>query len=105
MDENVRREWGERLAEFRGEDPQPVFAERLGIDKGMLSRIERGKVKVTDDMKWLICGRLGVPMRVIFPLPPAPPALVVAEPASELPDLDRRRTATKKVRRTRKAAA
>lgn len=44
----------------------PAFAERVGVDKGALSRIERG-VRTTASYNWLsrVAAGLGVPVEAI----------------------------------------
>lgn len=74
LDPNVRKKWAKNLRNLRGTDRQEDFAARLGIDQATLSRIERGGC-LTDDMKWLICGRLNMTVDEVFPWPFTPPAL------------------------------
>lgn len=73
MDEHTRRDWGERLRQRRGSITQEKLAELIGGDQSTISRIERGKVDISDDMKWKLAGALGCTVDDLFPWPAVRP--------------------------------
>jgi transcriptional regulator with XRE-family HTH domain len=73
MDEATRLDWGRRIKNRRGPITQERLAELIGGDQSTISRIERGKVDVSDDMKWKLAGALGCTVEDLFPWPAVRP--------------------------------
>lgn len=73
MDEATRLDWGRRLRDRRGPITQEQLADLIGGDQSTISRIERGKVDVSDDMKWKLAGALGCTVNDLFPYPAVRP--------------------------------
>lgn len=73
MDEATRRDWGRRLRERRGSITQERLAELLNSDQSTISRIERGEIRISDNMKWRIAGALGCTVDDLFPWPAVRP--------------------------------
>lgn len=61
--------WGGRVRKRRGTLTQEVLADHCGTDQSTISRIERGQIGVTDDMKWKVAGALGTTVDDLFPYP------------------------------------
>lgn len=59
-----RREVGERVRSLRRERKiaQDALANRIGIERSTLQRIEYGKTRTTLDTLWAIADALGVPV-------------------------------------------
>jgi transcriptional regulator with XRE-family HTH domain len=57
----------------RGPITQERLAELIGGDQSTISRIERGKVDLSDDMKSRIAGALGCMPADLFPYPDVVP--------------------------------
>ena len=82
MDAATRRAWGERVRKRRGPITQEQLAELIGGDQSTIIRIERGKVDLSDDMKWKIAGALGCTPADLFPYPDVVPPFPNAVAAS-----------------------
>lgn len=78
MDPTTRVDWGRRIRTRRGPISQQRLAELAGVDQGTISRIEKGTMKVSDDLKWRIAGALGCPVDALFPWPAVRPPVPVA---------------------------
>jgi putative transcriptional regulator len=57
---------GSRLRELRGDIPQVRFAQKLGISKSSLNRIEMGEQNVTLDTLEILCERLKCDVADVF---------------------------------------
>lgn len=75
MDPATRADWGNRLRRRRGPITQEQLAELIGGDQSTISRIEHGKVDVSDDMKWKLAGALGCTVEDLFPWPAVRPPM------------------------------
>lgn len=70
-----RARWGKNVRKARGNTSQARFAAHLGITQATLWKIEQGRLNITDDLKWLICGRLCQSVDDVFPAPAVVPVL------------------------------
>lgn len=75
--QSQRMRWARNVKALRGSIPQTRFAGLLGIPPGTLWKIEHGEMNITDDMKWLICGKVGQSVDDIFPAPAIVPVLTL----------------------------
>lgn len=66
---SIRTEWGRRLREVRGERSQQEMAALVGIPQASWSKLERGKVGVSDELKVQIARRAGVLTSVLWAWP------------------------------------
>lgn len=80
MDEHVRQDWGRRVRDRRRAlgFSQERLAELAGTDQGTISKVERGKVRISDEFKWSLAGALGEPVPVLFPFPASLPPFPTA---------------------------
>lgn len=69
MNEEMYRQWGEKLRKRRGSLTQEKLAKLIGSDQSTISRIERGQLPLSDEMKWKLAGALGVRVEELFPYP------------------------------------
>lgn len=80
MDGATYASWGRRVRARRGSISQERLAELAGTDQSTISRIERGLVRPSDDLKWKIAGALSTTVEELFPYP----AIVPPFPASSV---------------------
>lgn len=66
---DVRRTWGQRIRQRRGDMSQTELARRIGRTQGTVSRIEVGAVSLTDELKLRIAQALGCPVGELFDWP------------------------------------
>lgn len=76
MTPEVRADWGRRVRSRRkGLLTQEQLAERSGVSQSAISKLEKGELNITDDLKWRIAGALGTTVDTLFPNPAVrPPA-------------------------------
>ncbi len=73
MNPETLADWGKRLRSQRGSITQEDLAHLCGSDQSTISRIERGQVALSDEMKWKIAGALGTTVDTLFPYPNVKP--------------------------------
>lgn len=66
---DVRRTWGERIRQRRGEMSQTELARRIGRTQGTVSRIELGSVSLTDELKLRLAHALDCSVAELFDWP------------------------------------
>ncbi len=69
MNEETLVAWGARVRKRRGDLSQERLGKLCRTDQSTISRIERGKLPLSDEMKWKIAGALGVTVDELFPYP------------------------------------
>ncbi len=69
MNEETLVAWGGRLRKRRGNITQETLAKLCRTDQSTISRIERGQLALSDEMKWKLAGALGVTVEDLFPYP------------------------------------
>lgn len=69
MNPETLQAWGNRLRARRGSMTQETLARLAGLDQSTISRLERGLVAPSDELKWKLAGALGVTVEALFPYP------------------------------------
>jgi transcriptional regulator with XRE-family HTH domain len=61
--------WGRKVRERRGVLTQEQLGRLCGTDQSTISRIERGQLAISDEMKWKLAGALATTVDDLFPYP------------------------------------
>lgn len=61
-----RERLARRVAQMRGDIPMRQYAEKLGVSKSMLHRLEAGEQNITLDSLEALCKRMGVDIAEVF---------------------------------------
>jgi len=71
----LRSDWGARVLKRRKElgFTQESFAALIGVDQSTVSRLERGELFATDQLKWVVAGALRKTIGDLFPHPNTTP--------------------------------
>lgn len=69
MNPETLEAWGRRLRARRGTITQETLASLIGSDQSTISRIERGQIALSDEMKWKLAGALATTVDDLFPYP------------------------------------
>lgn len=72
---DMHRDWGRRVAQARADLKlsQRRLAEIIDVDQSTISRLERGVLVPSDDLKWKIAGALGKRVDELFIYPAVRP--------------------------------
>lgn len=70
-DDNLLKRWGELVKDRRTalDLSQMTLASAVDVDKSTISRIERGEIAATDDVRIRLARALGVRVAELFPYP------------------------------------
>lgn len=67
--EMMQEGWGENIRRARGAHSQTWLARHVGVDQTTISRLERGRYRVTPELMLALAAVLDKELAVLFPYP------------------------------------